>query len=85
MTKFVVEINLIVRNIVEASNKDEAEKLAWSHENRWFDESDVMESTTSAMTKEEYDKQHDSSLIRDLDLPFEEYVEALKAHYGWWK
>jgi hypothetical protein len=82
MTKFVVEITLVVRYIMEANTKDEAEKLVWNKRNIGIDMSDVEETTTSAITKEEYDKQHDSSLIRDLDLPHEAYVAALRAHYG---
>ena len=83
MTKFVVEITLTARYIMEANSKDEAEKLVWNHKNMGIDMSEIDETTTSAITKEDYDSQHDSSLVRDLDLPHEEYVAALKAHYGW--
>ena len=81
MTKFVVEIHLICRYIVEANSKGEAEKLVWNHRNLSIDMSDADEHHTTAMTKEEYDIDHTNShILFDLDLGREAWLDALKAH-----
>jgi hypothetical protein len=82
MAKFVVEIHLICRYIMDANTKDEAEKLVWNHKNLSIDMSDADEHYTTAMTKEEYDIDHTNShILFDLDLGREAWLAALRAHF----